>query len=231
MQKSGTAFIYHMINSLVAHTIGHDARKVKAKYGVGKFMKGGNHNIGDLSPSKVLRLWWVSLLGKSYVVKTHSGRITRTLRFLLKARQVKIIYIYRDPRDVLLSVMDHGAKIRAKGKNHTFARWDTFDKAFNKLKGYLKNFRNYNGNNLVMTVRYEDLISDPSAVMKKIAHYLGIEPNLELIDKILKENNVTDKFHFNKGVAGRYKESMTPKQIGRFEEVYGETMIKMGYNP
>ena len=113
MQKSGSAYIYNVINDLLIKSGKTDAREIKEKYQLAN-MRWYNNNIFKMDWKSLWRLIRLSWKEKSFAVKTHSGP-TSALNIFSKLGWVRVIYIYRDPRDVLLSAIDHGKRILAEG--------------------------------------------------------------------------------------------------------------------
>ena len=142
MQKSGSAYIYNIINDLLIKAGFTDARSLKLKYSLDDLMKYHNNNIGLLNKENLIKLLKIGFKEKKFVVKTHGGPIT-FLNLLMNLGLAKTIYIYRDPRDVLLSAIDHGNKILLEGENHTFAKMVNFDDALRNVKSWSKIFKQY----------------------------------------------------------------------------------------
>ncbi len=234
MQKSGSAYIYNLINDTLISCGKSDARKVKDKYGLDKEMKWHNNNIGQLKKKLLVKLVFLSLKVGSFVVKTHSGP-TRFHNILLKLGLIKTVYIYRDPRDVLLSAQEHGKKIIDGGDNHTFAQMIDFNDAFNNVKNWTNNFKSYKKIKGVLLIRYEDLIDAPVVEMQKICSYLNVRTSEEILKKILakydRKNPGADMtgLHFNKGITYRYRNELTEPQIERFSREMGVVIEEMGY--
>ncbi|PKA82141.1 sulfotransferase domain-containing protein [Ulvibacter sp. MAR_2010_11] len=234
MQKSGSAYIYNLINDAIISTGYPDARKVKDKYRLNKIMKWHNNNIGPLEKKILIKLVLISLKEGKFVVKTHSGP-SKFHNILLSLGIVKTVYIYRDPRDALLSAQEHGKKIIENGDNHTFAQMVGFNDAFDNVKSWTNIFKSYKKNDGALLVRYEDLMDHPLVEMQKICRYLNLNVTEEIIEKILvkydrknPDANMTG-LHFNKGVTYRYRNELTEKQIDRFSKEMGIVLEEMGY--
>ncbi len=171
---------------------------------------------------------------KNFAIKTHSGP-TRLLKILLRLGLAKVIYTYCDPRDVLLSAIDHGKKIIAEGQNHTFAQMVDFDKAISNVKQWISIWEDYSLMKNVMSVRYEDMMNDPAVMTEKICKYLGLNIPQNDIDAILfkydKNNKNADMrgLHFNKAKLERYKEEFTAEQTAKSNAELGKSILKMGY--
>ena len=235
MQKSGSAYIYNIINDLNI-SIGHpDARVVKEQHGLENIMQWHNNNVGSLDKELLKRLVDISKTAGPFVIKTHGGPTAYLdrLNFFGKA---KTIYIYRDPRDVIISAMDHGKKIIAAGESHTFAGMVSFDDAFQHVKLWVEIWREYNARKRVLKIRYEDMMSNPKKEVERILKHLGITVSAETVEQILFKYDKNNKeanmkgLHFNKGVTERYRDELTADQIKRFSNELGNELRLMGYS-
>jgi len=236
MQKSGSAYFYNVINEIISETgRGKDARKIKNDRNLDDLMKMYNNNIGHLTLAKLIILWRISIQDGIFVVKTHSGP-TLPARILSKLGLLRIVYCFRDPRDVLLSTIDHGKKILDSGENHTFASMVDFDKALQNVRAWLGIWKRYADMPEVLTVKYEEMIQDPVTVTKKIEEFLGVSVSpakrQEILWKFSKDNFDGDRrgMHFNKAKIFRYKTEMTEGQKVKCGAEFGDYLKAMNYD-
>jgi hypothetical protein len=236
MQKSGSAYFYNVINELLARSCdGMDARQIKQDRKLDDLMAWHNNNIGRMSLGKLIRLWRISHQAGAFVVKTHQGP-TLSSRILSKLGMIRIVYCFRDPRDVLLSAVDHGQQILENGKQHTFARMLDFDKALQHVIDWLRIWKNYASMSGVLTVKYEDMMFDPVGVTKKIEEFLGLRVNSEIRNTILwqfaRDNPEGNRkgMHFNQARVHRYKTELTEEQKSRCDAAFKDYLRIMGYH-
>lgn len=236
MQKSGTGYLYHLIDELLQAAGNPPPQRVKVDYHFESLMQGDNQTIGRLFSWKLLRLVGAARRAGAFAVKTHSGP-TPGAWMLSRMGLIKIIYSYRDPRDALLSGMDHGRRIVSKGKNHTFAEMVEFEQALKVVKRWLRVWRMYQRVPGILQVRYEDLLADPLRQVERIEKYLGLSIGSETKQAILwkysKDNPAGERegMHFNKAAARRYVEGLTPDQRERARKSLGAILRRMGYDP
>lgn len=240
MVKAGTGWYFNMTNDLLVAT-GHQAvHDVRDQFKLHDFMLHDNCNISSITTRKLLRLMVPHLRGKSFVVKTHEGP-NRSLRYFMAAGAVKATYIYRDPRDVLLSLKDFiidrrsgdAAQVKTfedmdlkTGLQRTrpiLRVWDSWDR-------YQQRFGN------AFIVRYEDLSADPVQVMTDFMAYLGVDAPGDLIraivakyrpDKLDPEKSGT--LHFNKGKVNRFLEELDSDDLAVVNGWFGPYLTRMGY--
>jgi hypothetical protein len=234
MPKSGSAYFYNLINDLIVEAGHSDARKIKEKFKLQEFMKWHNNQIGVLTILKLLKLWFLSIKEGAFVVKTHGGPIP-VLKLFCLLGQIKIVYCYRDPRDVLLSAIDHGKRILSEGGNHTFAKMIKFEDALCAVKSYIKIWRQYKEMKNILMLKYEDVMESDIKTMKCIVEFLGLSVSDDKIQSILwkydRRNPHGDRrgLHFNNPGIFRYKTEMSYTQRLLTTQVFRETLVRMGY--
>ena len=236
MQKSGSGYLYNLVNDLEIAGGKADAREIKCRHGLENIMLQHNNNIGPLHLTKLLRLWWVSIKENDFVVKTHS-RPDLGVRILNRLGLVKMIYCYRDPRDVLLSAIDHGKKSLAQGTEDNFIHMIAFDVALRNVSGWVEIWKQYYAIPDVLLIKYEDLMNDPRTTIRSIQDFLGISLDSQSITEILwkysKENPGGERtgMHFNKAITARYKTDMSEEQQTVCRLAFAEELKQMGYVP
>jgi hypothetical protein len=237
MQKSGSGYLYNLVNDMIISTGGQDARSLKDQKALHDILQNYNNNMEHPSFRKLRKLWWFSRGRKrTFVVKTHTGP-SRSLKWMLRLGLLKVLYSYRDPRDVLMSAQDHGQKILSQGENHTFARMVKFEDAFRSVKGWIRIWDMYRDLDGVLMVPYETLVEKPHKVAKEVADYLGLEITENTLREIvakydkssLKEENKTG-LHFNQGIAFRYRTEMPEAEKAVFTAELGAKLEEMGYS-
>jgi hypothetical protein len=149
---------------------------------------------------------------------------------------VKTTYIYRDPRDVVVSGFEHGQRIRAKGENHTFAKWDSIETSILNVKRLLATWDKWMQCSKALITRYEDLWADPVNELKRLEGFLSLEVSSKELHRIVSnyqtdqlDATATSYLHFNKAAIGRFREVMSQRQIDLCREHFGDYLLKMGY--
>ena len=198
------------------------------------------HQIRIKTPSKKDLEDWVEKFGvQPIIIKSH-------YQFL--SSYDKVIYLYRDPRDVLLSYYYFYNQNRI-GRDET-AEWVEFGEFFNMfLRG---EFRWGVWNNHVnfwvsfasiekCLVSFEDLFNDTYSTVKKITEFLGLDIDREVIEQAIdrvsfdKIRTVAsrDHQHINlrglNGKTGIGKETISDSQNDLIWEKFGKVMERLGY--
>eukprot|EP00904_Undaria_pinnatifida_P001158 jgi/Undpi1/11042/HiC_scaffold_30.g13342.m2 len=163
-----------------------------------------------------------------------------------KAPGVKVIYVCRNPKDVCVSLQHHA-------KNKPMFEYEG---EFSDMLRFFAEGRCENGSwfdhvlewyeaskadpEHIMFLRYEDLLADAPAGVKKIADFVGIDTTPEIIEKVVaassisamksnsKANTQKDLNHLRKGGAGGWRDVFTVRQSEAFDALYRQQMEGSG---
>ncbi len=179
------------------------------------------------------------------VFKTHN--CTNTIQAEFQQQNAMGVYIYRDVRDVFVSVM--------------YRQATTFEQQWAKRgwKKWLHNYELWTHLPNMLILKYEDVVNDLPKEVRSIADHLGIslddekyeaiaeehslERQREYISKLKSEshkllkrpNALFDPYtllhtdHINFGKIGRWKDILTLQQVALIEQMAGEWLISNGY--
>lgn len=168
------------------------------------------------------------------------------------------IYIVRDPRDVAVSYSNHlGSDTAAivRKMAEPSARMAGYDRhvttQFTQHLGtWSSHVESWLDHELfpVVLVRYEDILADPSAQMARIAHTLGREATREQLeaavaattfDKLKSQemeggfqeapSRNPDRAFFRRGIAGAWRDELSPELAARIESDHRHVMTRLGY--
>jgi len=172
-------------------------------------------------------------------------------------RYKKIIYIVRDPRDVLISYYEFQLKRRVITEECSLEKfvprfmeseiepktgsWRDHVVSWTATRGGEKNF---------LLLRYEDMIADTQKESTKIASFLGFDTSAERIARAValssadrmrklekeqsrqwKETKKTrqDKPFVRKAVSGGWKTFLPERCVAQIESAWGDVMRSVGY--
>ena len=185
--------------------------------------------------TKLLRLLLISWQYGAFVVKTHSAPSNGT-RLLGQLGLIKTSYIYRDPRDRLLSLMDMGKRAKkAEDSQSPFWDMDTFEGALSHIRTALRHKQAWEAQPNVLLTRYEDLVLNTVNEIKRLAQHIGIDIDEETSQNIVakydpKKLSSDQGFtNYQKGKIGRYKDVLSPEQLEIIHKTMGSDIEALGY--
>ena len=235
MPRAGSGWFYNLTNDLAIAAGFQDAKKIRRDYHLEKILTEVNCNIGALSAKRLTAVMVPALAGKDFVIKAHA-KPTSYAKLLIKLSLIKPTYIYRDPRDAMLSAMENGARARERGQSNAFSQLDSFDKALEFMKTYVQISEDWLQCKKIFHTRYEDLLLNYDHETKQLITYLQLPLNevsrKEIIEKYRPESVKQDQkgLHYRHGKIGRFRDKMTDEQIDILNRTFGEYLQRHGYS-
>lgn len=236
MQKSGSGWLFSLTNSILARSGGVDARRVQSGLVASRLLDGPNCLVGIVRWPQMSMLYGLSLRHGSFVVKTHDAP-TSAVRSLCGSGRARAIYSYRDLRDVALSALDHGRRLRLEGRTGSLRTITTLEEALRYADGLVPTWRDWLSCPGTLALRFEDAVTDPATVVRRITDHLGVRLDSSEVRDLLEEfppgmgnPDWSDGLHFNKGVAGRHRSEMTLAERQLADRVLGQSLREMGYS-
>lgn len=152
----------------------------------------------------------------------------------------KLFYIYRDPRDSLVS-MAHFAFTPFMQAYHphdskTPAQYmeKNLDSFIGNWQEHFAKHRSLEIASQIYFIKYEDLISNPETLVLDISRSLGFGLSKLERDKVLQaisfsEMKKSAPQHVRAGTKGGFKNEMSKELILRVDEICGELLLELGY--
>ena len=139
------------------------------------------------------------------VIKTHGGATPAAAR-LVADGTAHVFASYRDLRDVALSLLDHGARSRAKGIKD-FSRFHDVTDTLEDIKVQVQRFEHWVKLCNPLLLSYDEVCFDTQSAISRIAERLGVSVDVEAISN---EFNSDKKSigQFNKGESRRFEREM-----------------------
>lgn len=189
-----------------------------------------------------------------------SPQIFHMMRLLpFRAAQRRTLYIMRDGRDVMVSRWyetihrEPGDKVAAErflgvemtdeNMREHLARFIEFMSTYQRGCADYKTHLTYQLNNPYVSVRYEDMLTDPVGELRRALHQiLGHEPDLPRLEEAVRKNSFEEKTKrargdeskgnfLRKGIAGDWRNHFTPEAARAFDAYAGDLLIELGYEP
>jgi len=239
MVKSGSLWLWNMTNDLLSAAGLKKEGLPPVHSPVENFIKEDYEKvvIGALSFNHLTRATLSHFKGHSYPAKTHSAP-TLPLILFRPWGHIKATYVYRDPRDVVLSVLDHAQKAREEDIAMNLRDIHTFEESVDFVRVQLMIWNKWSYMPGTFKIKYEDLVANTEKALKNLADYLSLQVSEDQIKMIRdrysrnemeREKEITNKTHFNKGKTKRFLDKMDPEQIAYCERAFQPYLEHMGY--
>jgi hypothetical protein len=234
MPRAGSGWYYNLTHEMALAAGFQDARQIRRRYFLQGILTEVNCNIGALTPRRLLAVLAPSLLGNTFVIKAHAGPTPLALR-LIKRRWIRPTYIYRDPRDAMLSAYENGQRALQKGRPNAFSHLVDFQASLKFMLEYLRIWDAWMGCHQALHVRYEDLLENYDGEAGRLAGFLKIDPQAPAvraaIEKFRPQGARPDQkgIHFSQGKTGRFRYKLDSTQQAEISERFGSYLSKMGY--
>ena len=233
MPRAGSGWHYNLIHDLMKTTGATDASDIRKKYRLQGILTEVNYNIGVLSARRLGMVTLPALLGNTFVIKAHAGP-SPTSRLLQSLGLLRITYIYRDPRDAMLSAFEYGQRGLNRGRPNAFSHLTDFQKSLDFIVDYVRIWDRWSREKNVHITRYEDLQTDYVNEVNHLVKFLKLNGDKAEVQKVIESYHgpVVEGqkgLHFNKGQIGRFRESYSAEQQVILKEKMGTYLVRMGY--
>jgi len=233
MPRAGSGWHYNLIHDLMGTAGSVPARQIRTRYRLERILTDVNCNIGVLSARRLAMVLVPALQGKTFVIKAHAGP-TASSRLLSRLGFLRVSYIYRDPRDAMLSAHESGRRALERGHPNAFSHLMDFRTSLDFVTQYVQVWEKWIKERGVHITRYEDLLTNYDAESASLATFLGLEWSRAEVGAVI------DRFrpraaegqpglHFHKGQIGRFREVYTREQQSVLHETFGGALALMGY--
>jgi len=233
MPRAGSGWHYNLIHDLMKTTGCADARDIREQYHLQGILTEVNCNIGVLSLRRLVLVTVPALAGKTFVIKAHAGP-TVWSRLLSTIGLLRTTYIYRDPRDAMLSAFDYGQRALTKGRPNAFSHLSDFGKSLAFMGDYVRIWEKWQAEKGVLIARYEDLLQGYDTESTRLVEFLKINGSKPEVQEVIERYRPSKAegqqgLHFYKGKIGRFRESYSPEQRAVLAEQFTPYLQKMGY--
>ncbi|HET6846587.1 MAG TPA: sulfotransferase domain-containing protein [Anaerolineales bacterium] len=233
MPRAGSGWHYNLIHDLMQTRGCAEATEIRTRFHLERVLTEVNCNIGVLSPRRLALVSIPALLGNSFVIKAHS-RPTSSFRLLRALGLIRATYIYRDPRDAMLSAMNYGERALRQGRPNAFSHLTNFAAAVDFMHLYVGVWDAWTREKTVLIARYEDLLEKYEDEAARLARFLGLNPSAravrEVINRLRPERaEGRQGTHFFRGRIGRFREVFSLEQQNVLAKAFEPFLSRMGY--
>jgi hypothetical protein len=234
MPRAGSGWHYNLVHDLMKTTCCADAREIRERYRLQSILTEVNCNIGVLSARRLTLVTLPALMGNTFVIKAHAGP-TSASRLLQRLGLLRITYIYRDPRDAMLSAYDYGQRALKKGRPNAFSHLTDFRKSLDFMLDYVRIWEKWLQERDVLIARYEDLLMNYDKESARMVEFLQLDGTQPEVRKVIDGYRPgaaegQQGLHFYKGKIGRFREAYTAEEQAIMKEELGSSLQRMGYD-
>lgn len=234
MPRAGSGWHYNLIHDLMITAGATDAREIRRRYHLQSILTEVNCNIGVLSPRRLALVSVPALLGHTFVIKAHAGPTT-TSRLMERVGLLRVAYIYRDPRDAMLSAWEYGQRALKQGRVNAFSHLVDFETSLEFMRQYVRIAEQWLAEPHVLTTRYEDLLTQYEKEARRLVEFLHLDWDHPSVQSVLQryhpDRDVSGQagLHFYKGKIGRFREAYSAEQQARLLEAFGDFLKRTRY--
>ena len=233
MPRAGSGWHYNLIHDLMKTASAADARDIRERYRLQAVLTEVNNNIGVLSARRLGLVTLPALVGNTFVIKAHAGP-TLSSRILQSVGLLRVTYIYRDPRDAMLSAFEYGQRGLERGRPNAFSHLTDFRKSLDFIMDYVRIWDRWTKEKNIFITRYEDLQTIYDNEVTRLVEFLKLGGDKPEVQKVIESYHqpVLDGqkgLHFNKGKIGRFREAYSVEEQAILQEKMGSYLPRMGY--
>lgn len=234
MPRAGSGWHYNLVHDLMKTTGCADAHAIRERYRLQHILTEVNCNIGVLSARRLALVTLPALVGNTFVIKAHAGPTTAS-RLLQSLGLLRITYIYRDPRDAMLSAYDYGQRALQKGHPNAFSHLTDFQKSMDFIMDYVRIWEKWMRERNVLIARYEDLLMNYDREVDRLVSFLKLNGSKPEVQKVIDSYRPgaaegQQGLHFYKGKIGRFRESYSAEEQAILNQKLAPYLKKMGYD-
>lgn len=198
-----------------------------------KVIPGKRHFVFNLSNKNILNtLLHIKINNGPFLVKSHTEATFEIINLIRKGFIIST-FTHRDPRDIILSAIDHGKRDIANRKEDSyFKRFSDIETSIPLVKESCHIALNWLESGLIAPFSYSDIVTDPKKEIMKFCRLIKYTPDESTINNLVYKyfkNPVKGLRQFNKGKATRYIEEMSEREIGLCNDLLKEEITLLGY--
>lgn len=184
----------------------------------------------------------IKLIGVKEVTRSHSVFQTRLWK------ESRVLHLYRNPLDYAVSLYNYKHKKRPDLPNRLSSPSEVLEQRFDNYVAMYNSYRDAAaaGSFRILRLSYEELVSAPQFYLESILRWLGVEPDLSLIEKAVQGSSigrivsqekeghkVNPTAHglagsfVSSGQIGQWKKHFTANELSRWEKKFHQHNIDL----
>jgi hypothetical protein len=187
--------------------------------------------IDEIKAEKIINFGIPSNKNENQFSRCHMPFL-KSLSEEILAKNYKVFFIYRDPRD---QVVSRAYWIQKRQKNKQKIE-TLIDFLIADIKNYYHRFLPWKNEGHICTLKFEDLVGQLGGgnnqtqrmEIRKICRFLNMKPTPDLIKNCIK-NLYGNTFTFREGKIGSWKHHFNAAQKQAFKKIGGQLLIDLEY--
>ncbi len=233
MPRAGSGWHYNLIKDLVATGGAADAAEIRRRFHLESILTEVNCNIGVLSARRLAMVSVPAVLGNTFVIKAHAAP-SRASGLLAALGFMRLTYIYRDPRDAMLSAMDYGRRALTRGRPNAFSHLTDFNAALPFILEYVRICEQWMREPRTLVSRYEDLLGKYDVEVNRLLGHLHLKAEAPEVQSVVaryrpQQAERRQGTHFFKGKVGRFRDAFSSEEQSILASELGPALGRMGY--
>ncbi len=221
MIKSGSTLLLRYTLQMLNAAYPHNGQESLQRLILEGAIPGVGWFVDPLDEKILERLIEISQTEGPVLIKIHSD--TRPfLTEALKADRIKMTFTHRDPRDMILSAMDH-CRRTAHQKVPEFSEFTSVSASIGPACWSAQMACHWVSSQLPLIIRYHDLLAAPVEELHRVRSYLELAISDNVLQTMVEEEAAAIRdgraFNFNQG----------PAEIKACERVLGDRITRLGY--
>jgi len=166
-----------------------------------------------------------------FAIKTHSEP-TSGIRSLIDSGLAKASFSFRDPRDTVLSALDHAERTRnGLDPSGAFSELRTISDSISFSRGSVNTYLAWRTYGKAFFIRYEDFMAEKMSVLRDMTLYFDLDVSDEELRAIYEKHESIKEsaWNFNKGTTDRWRTELSQHDLALCDEAFGVELAEMGY--
>ena len=234
MPRAGSGWHFNLTHDLMVASGATATAEIRRRYKLESILTSVNGNIGALTLRRTLRVLIPEFMGETFTIKLHAGPSGLAKRLIERGR-MRVTYIYRDPRDALLSAFEYGQRARQAGRDNAFSELADITRAIEFMREYTGYWTRWMQIPSLHSLRYEDFRQNYDTEAERLARHLSLDlknPAVsEVIERLRPESGQRNAagMHFQKGVTGRFRSALSPADQRACNTAFADVLAQMHY--